>query len=68
MYTLRKNVQKLENILFLHIITTFHDFALIIKATRAKTVVMPIWKIENICVWFIHSWIKKRKKIQCKKE
>ena len=33
MYILRKSAQKLENILFLHIMTTSHSFALIIETS-----------------------------------
>ena len=54
--------QKLENILFLHIITTFHNFALITETSQAETVVGSILENRNIYVWFIHFWIKKTTK------
>ena len=56
MYILRKRAQKLENILFLHVITIVHT--LIIETSLAETVVIPILEIRNIYFWFIHSWIK----------
>ena len=56
MYILRKRAQKLENILFLHVITIVHT--LIIETSLAETVVIPILENRNIYFWFIHSWIK----------
>ena len=53
-YILRKGTQKLENILFLHIMTTFHNFA-DNKTSWAETVVTPILENRNIYAWFIKS-------------
>ena len=56
MYILRKRAQKLENTLFLHVMTIVHT--LIIETSLAETVVIPILENRNIYFWFIHSWIK----------
>ena len=45
-YILRKRAQKLENMLFLDIITTFDNFALIIEASWAEAEVKPILETE----------------------
>ena len=42
MHILRKRVWKLENILFLHFMTTFHNFAFKLETTWAKMVFKPI--------------------------
>ena len=63
MYILRKRAQELNDItVFLHVMTTFHNFALIIETSLAETVVKPILENRNIYVWFIHSWMKKKTK------
>ena len=49
--------------------TTFHNCAQIIEISGAERVVKLILENRNTCLqWFIHSWIKNLKNIQCKKE
>ena len=45
-YILRKIVQKLRNILFLHLMNTFHKFCL--KTGWVTTALMPIFKTRNV--------------------
>ena len=59
-YILRKRAQKLRNILFLHFMTTFHNFALKIETSWAEGMVKPISEFRwCIYIWFVCSQIKK---------
>ena len=53
--------------------TTFYNFDIKIESSWAKKAVKPILKTWNaasdviVFVWFIESWIKNFKNIQCRK-
>ena len=53
--------------------TTFYNVAFKIETSWAVRVAKPIletWNASDVTgyVWFIHSWIKNLKNMQCKKE
>ena len=54
MYILRKKVQKLKNITFLHFITIFYNFARKTKTGWAPMVLKPILEIRNVNDVFVY--------------
>ena len=67
MFIFSKRAEKLNNITFLHFMTTFHNFTLKIDTSHVKRVVKPILKTRNaidvsMYIWLVCFWIKNSKK------